>query len=145
MSLEINTYTVLQVINISFVMAVSKFISVDKMKELVIVKDLSYSDVGNMLQERNPDVKGVSEASVRHFRTSNNIRKQSNLSKEEFQKIIFFEASKVCHLNHLLFMQIIVFRNVLKRITQVNQLFALYYYHYENIHYLDNSPLPPLK
>ena len=77
------------------IMAFSKFVSVDEMKELVIVKDLSYSDVSNMLQEKNPDVKVISERSVRRFCSSNNIRKRSILSKEEFQKIIFLEASKV--------------------------------------------------
>ena len=45
-------------------MAVSKFVSVDEMKELVIVKDLSYSDKSNVLQEKNPEVKGISERSV---------------------------------------------------------------------------------
>ena len=48
-----------------------------------------------MLQEKNPDVKGISERNIRRFCTSNNIRKRSNLSKEEFQEIIFLEASKV--------------------------------------------------
>ena len=94
-TLERKTYTVPHVVNIFFIMAVSKFIFVDEMKELVIVKDLFYSDVSNMLQEKNPDVKGISERSVRHFCTSNNIRKRSNLSTEEFRKIIFLEASKV--------------------------------------------------
>ena len=65
------------------------------MKELMIVKDLSYSDMSNMLQEKNPDDKEISERSFRRFCPSNNIRKRSNLSKEESQKIIFFEASKV--------------------------------------------------
>ena len=94
-TLERKTLTVPHVTNISFIMAVSKFISVDGMKELVIEKDLSYSDVSSMLQEKNPDVKGISERSVRNFCTSNNNRKRSNLSKEEFQKIIFLEVSKV--------------------------------------------------
>ena len=88
-------------------MAVSKFISADEMKEFVIVKDLSYSDMTNILQKKNPDAKGIPERSVRRFCTFNNIRKQSNLSKEEFQKIIFLQASKVCHLKYLLFMEII--------------------------------------
>ena len=66
-----------------------------RMKELVIVKDLSYSDVSNMLQDKNTDVTRISERSVRRFCTSNNIRKRSDLYKEEFQKIIFLEASKV--------------------------------------------------
>ena len=95
MSLERRTHTAPHVISVSFIMAVSKFISVDEMKELVIVKDLSYSGASNMLQEKNSDVKGISEISVRRFFTSNNIRKQSNLSKKEFQKIIFLQASKV--------------------------------------------------
>ena len=56
-TLERKTYTVPHIVNIFFIMAVSKFIFVDEMKELVIVKDLSYSDVSNMLQEKNPDVK----------------------------------------------------------------------------------------
>ena len=83
------------VIKISFIMAVSKFVSVDEMKELVIVKELPYSDVSNILQENNPDAKGISERSVRRFCTYTNIRKQSNLSKEEFQKITFLQVSKV--------------------------------------------------
>ena len=86
--------TAAHVVNIYFIMAVSKFVSVDEMKELLIVKDLSYSDKINMLQEKNPEVKGISERSVRRFRTSNNTRKRSDLSNEEFQKIIFLEASK---------------------------------------------------
>ena len=90
MSLERNTYTAPHVIIISFIMAVPKFISADAMKGFVIEKDLSYPDVSNMLQEKNPDARGV-----RRFSTSNNIRKQSNLSKHEFQKMIFLEASKV--------------------------------------------------
>ena len=48
-----------------------------------------------MLQEKNPDAKGISEESVTHFCTSNNMEKQSNLSKEEFQKTIFLQASQV--------------------------------------------------
>ena len=57
------------------------------MKGLMIVKDLSYSDRSNMLQEKNPDDKKISERSVRRFCTSNNIRKRSNLSKEEFREM----------------------------------------------------------
>ena len=45
------------------------------MKEYAIVKDLSYSDVVYMSQEKNLDAKGISERSVRLFCTSNNIRK----------------------------------------------------------------------
>ena len=129
-TLERKTYTVPDVINISFIMAVSKFISVDEMKELVIVKDLPYSDVSNMLQKKNPDVKGISERSVRRFCSSNNVRKRLNLSKEEFQKIIFLEASKVWRLMYLLFMEIILFK---KKITQVIQPLGLHYYHYTNM------------
>ena len=54
--LERNTYTTPNFINISFVIAVPKFISIIEMQELVIVKDLSYSDVRNMLQETNPEM-----------------------------------------------------------------------------------------
>ena len=43
MSLERNTYKGQHVMNNSFIIAVSKFISVIEMKELVIVNDLSYS------------------------------------------------------------------------------------------------------
>ena len=46
-------------------MAISKFISVDEMKELVIAKGLPYSDVSNMLQEKNSDAKEIFETSVR--------------------------------------------------------------------------------
>ena len=53
--LERNTYTTPHVFSISFAIAVPKFISVIEMQELVIVKDLSYSDVRNMLQEKNPE------------------------------------------------------------------------------------------
>lgn len=60
-SLERNTYTAPHVIIISFIMAVPKFISADAMKGFVIEKDLSYSDVSNMLQEKNPDAKGIKE------------------------------------------------------------------------------------
>ena len=63
------------------------------MQELVIVKDLSYTDVRNMLQEKNPVAEGTSERSVRRFCTSNNIRNQSNLSKGEFQNIFFLQVS----------------------------------------------------
>ena len=75
MYLERNPYTTPHVLNLSFIMVISKFISVDEMKEPVILKDFSYSDVINMLQEKNPDAKGISERSVRCFFTSNNIRK----------------------------------------------------------------------
>ena len=75
MYLERKTYTTPHVLNLSFVMVISTFISVDEMKELVTVKDLSYSNVSNMLQEKNPHTKGISEKSVRRFRTSNDIRK----------------------------------------------------------------------
>ena len=93
MYLERNTYTMPHVLNLSFIIVISKFVSVDEMKELVIVKDLSYSDVSNMLQEKNQHTKGISQKSVRHFHT--NIEKSSNLSKEEFHRIIFLETSKV--------------------------------------------------
>ena len=49
MSLERNTYKGQHVMNNSFIIAVSKFISVIEMKELVTVNDLSYSYVGIML------------------------------------------------------------------------------------------------
>ena len=84
MKLERKTCTVSYVVNISFVMAVLKSVSDDDMKELVIVKNLHYSDVINMLQEKNSDAKGISKTSAMRLDTSNNIRKQSNLSKEEF-------------------------------------------------------------
>ena len=54
-SFERNTYTIPHVINISFLIAVPKFISVIEMQELVIMKDLSYSNVRNILQEKNPE------------------------------------------------------------------------------------------
>ena len=54
-SFERNTYTMPHVINISFLIAVPKFISVIEMQELVIMKDLSYSNVRNILQEKNPE------------------------------------------------------------------------------------------
>ena len=92
-SLQRNPYTASHVVNISFVMVVSKFIY--EMKELMIVKDFSYFDVRNILLGKNPDTKGISERTVWRFLTSNNIRKRSNLSKEEFQKINFLKASKV--------------------------------------------------
>ena len=51
MSLERNTYTTPHVINISFIKVVLNLISYNEMKEIVVVKDLPYSDVGNMLQK----------------------------------------------------------------------------------------------
>ena len=54
-SFERNTYTMPHVINISFLIAVPKFISVIEMQELVIMKDLSNSNVRNILQEKNPE------------------------------------------------------------------------------------------
>ena len=48
-----------------------------------------------MLQEKNPDTKEIFERSVWHFCTSNNIRNQSNLSKEEFETTIFLQASEL--------------------------------------------------
>ena len=95
MALERNTYKAPHVKNNSFIMAVSKFISFIEMKEFVIVNDLSYSYMKIMLSEKNPDAEGICERSVRRFCASNNIRSQSNLSKEEFQKIIFLQARKV--------------------------------------------------
>ena len=59
-SLERNAYTAPYVINISFIIVVSKFISVIEMQELVIVKDLSYFGVRNVLQEKNPDTERFS-------------------------------------------------------------------------------------
>ena len=90
-TLEGNTYTAPHVVNIPFIVEVSKFITVNEMRELVIVKDLSYSEVSNMLQERNLGVKGISERSVRHFCTSNNIRK--NLVN--YKSVKLFKASTV--------------------------------------------------
>ena len=58
MALERNIYTAPNVVNIFFIIAISKFIFVDEMKELVMVKDLYYSDVSNMLQKKNLDAKG---------------------------------------------------------------------------------------
>ena len=72
------------VVNISFIMTVSKFASNDEMKKLLIVKNLPCPDVINMLQEKNSDAKGISKTSVMRPRTSNSISKQSNLSKEEY-------------------------------------------------------------
>ena len=65
-SFERNTYTMPHVINISFLIAVPKFISVIEMQELVIMKDLSYSNVRNILQESR-GAEGVPERSVRRF------------------------------------------------------------------------------
>ena len=69
-------YTTLHVSNLSFIMVISKFIPVDEMKDLVIVNDLPYSEVSNILQEKNPHAKGISEKSIRHFCTSNDIKSQ---------------------------------------------------------------------
>ena len=80
MTLERKICTVSYVINISFIMAVLQFVSNDEIKELVIVKNLPYPDMINMLQEKNSDAEGISEKSVMRLRTSNNIIKQSNLS-----------------------------------------------------------------
>ena len=80
MTLERKICTVSYVINISFIMAVLQFVSDDEIKELVIVKNLPYPDMINMLQEKNLDAEGISEKSVMRLRTSNNIIKQSNLS-----------------------------------------------------------------
>ena len=80
MTLERKICTVSYVINISFIMAVLQFVSDDEIKELVIVKNLPYPDMINMLQEKNSDAEGISEKSVMRLRTSNNIIKQSNLS-----------------------------------------------------------------
>ena len=91
MSLKRHTYTTAHVFNISFIIAVSSLISFNEMKEYAIVKDLSYSDVVYMSQEKNLDATGISERSVRLFCTSNNIRKQP---KKELQKKIFLYASK---------------------------------------------------
>ena len=55
--LERNTYFASRVVDTSFITAISSFMFANEMKELVIVKDLSYSDVRNMLQEKNPDAK----------------------------------------------------------------------------------------
>ena len=110
MYLERNTYTTPHVLSLSFIMVISKFISVDEMKELVIMKDLSYSDVSNILEENNQHAKGISEKSFRLFCTSNNIRKWSNLGKEKFHRKIFLKASQVWHLMYLQFMEIIAFQ-----------------------------------
>ena len=59
------------------------------------VKDLPYPDVRNILQEKNADSKQISERSARSFCSTIDIGKQSNLSKEEFQKIIFLQESKL--------------------------------------------------
>ena len=61
------------------------------MKEYAIVKDLSYSDVVYMLQEKNLDAKEISERSVGLFCTSNNIRKHQ---KKELQKKNIFVGIK---------------------------------------------------
>ena len=82
-------------INICFIVAISRFISFAEMKELMIMKDMFSSNVRNMLQEKNPDTKEIFERSVWHFCTSNNIRNQSNLSKEEFETTIFLQASEL--------------------------------------------------
>ena len=104
-SLEKNTYIVSHSINICFIVAISRFISFAEMKELVIMKDMFSSNVRNMLQEKNPDTKEIFERSVWHFYTSNNIRNQSNLSKEEFETTIFLQASELWLLKYLLFME----------------------------------------
>ena len=65
MSLERNTYTTPHVIKISFIMVLWKFISVDEMKNIVIVKDLSSSDVRNILQEKNSGATRYSKRSVK--------------------------------------------------------------------------------
>ena len=104
-SLEKNTYIVSHSINICFIVAISRFISFAEMKELVIMKDMFSSNVRNMLQEKNPDTKEIFERSVWHFCTSNNIRNQSNLSKEEFETTIFLQASELWLLKYLLFME----------------------------------------
>ena len=64
------------------------------------MKDLFSSNVRNMLQKKNPYAKEISERSV-----SNNIRKQSNLSKEEFETTIFLQGSELWLLKYLLFME----------------------------------------
>ena len=87
MYLERNTYTTPRVDILSFATVISKFISVDKMKELVRIKDLSYSDVSIMLQEKNPHAKGISEISVSRYRLiseNNQISVKKNFTKQSF-------------------------------------------------------------
>ena len=71
------------------------FVPVNETKNIMTVKDLPYPDVRNILQEKNADFKQISERSVRSFCSTIDIGKQSNLGKEEFQKIIFLQESKL--------------------------------------------------
>ena len=52
-------------------MALSSAISLDEMKSLVLTKKKTNQEISNILNERHPDMRGLSEMNVRRFCNEN--------------------------------------------------------------------------
>ena len=67
-------------------MALSSVISLDEMKSLVLTKKKANQEISNILNERQPDMRGLSEMNVRRFCNENGIRTRGTFDDPETQK-----------------------------------------------------------
>ena len=71
---------------LSIRMALSSVISLDEMKSLVLTKKKANQEISNILNERQPDMRGLSEMNVRRFCNANGIRTRATFDDSETQK-----------------------------------------------------------
>ena len=72
---------------LSIKMALSSVISLDEMKSLVLTKRKTHQEISNILKERHPDMRGLSEMNVRRFCNENGIRTRAFFDDSETQKM----------------------------------------------------------
>ena len=72
---------------LSIRMALSSVISLDEMKSLVLTKKKTNQEISNILNERHPDMRGLSEMNVRRFCNENGIRTRAFFDDSETQKM----------------------------------------------------------
>ena len=91
-------------------MALSSVISLDEMKSLLLTKRKTHQEISNILNERHPDMQGLSAMNVRRFCNQNGIRTQKNLDDSEIEQQQEDSNSKslikmlllICYLYHVL-------------------------------------------
>ena len=75
-------------------MAVASVTSAEEVNQM-IDEGLTYDEISDYLQEKNPQVKGLSSRSVRRFCKTKNIEKKCRLTKEDLHKKIFEKQLEV--------------------------------------------------
>ena len=74
-------------------MTLSSVISLDEMKSLVLTKRKTHQEINNILQERHPDMRGLS--AMNGFCNENGIRTRTTLDDSEIEKEVAKSITEV--------------------------------------------------